>query len=140
MSVNEGPEGESYEYFSTCGPILQGGMNPSKYYEEDNLAPGCASEVCVRAGTLEFGPPWEQQIAIGLVWFTLISSIMLWFYYTWATFKATCGWEEFYVVNMESKVLLHLTFNFKLNVDKSTRILSTPRVRCGMSTIAHVQH
>jgi len=103
MSVNEGPNGESYEYFSTCGPILQGSFpEPSKYYKAEIL--GCPTDVCVAAGRLEFGPPWEQKIAIGLVWFTLISSIALWFYYTWATFKATCGWEEFYVVNMESKL------------------------------------
>lgn len=105
LTVNEGPQGETYEFFSTCGPIVQGYPDPSKYYVEDEIA-GCPTSVCVKAGQLEFGAVWEQQFAIGLVWFTLISSIALWIYYTWATFKSTCGWEEFYVVNMESATRL----------------------------------
>lgn len=106
MSVNEGPEGETYEFFSTCGPIVQGYPDPSKYYLANDLGPDCPTNVCVKAGQLEFGAPWEQSFAIGLVWFTLISSIALWFFYTWSTFKATCGWEEFYVVNMESTIFI----------------------------------
>lgn len=105
MSVNEGPEGQTFEIFSTCGPILQGYPDASKYYPAKELGIDCPTSVCVEAGRLEFGEPWEQRFAIGLVWFTLISSIALWFFYTWSTFKATCGWEEFYVVNMESTVI-----------------------------------
>lgn len=107
MTVNIGPQGETYEYYSACGPILAGDYTEaSLYYEagKEGLIPeGCPEQACVVAGTLEFGEKWEQNFAIGLVWFTLISSLALWVYYTWATFKATCGWEEFYVVNMESK-------------------------------------
>ena len=106
MTANIGPEGETYEYYSACGPILSGTLkDPSLYYEAADqglVAEGCPAEACVIAGTLEFGQKWEQNFAIGLVWFTLISSLALWVFYTWATFKSTCGWEEFYVVNMES--------------------------------------
>jgi hypothetical protein len=83
------------------------------YYEAgpqglDLLPDGCPVQACVKAGKLEFGAKWEQNFAIALVWFTLITSLLLWVYYTWATFKATCGWEEFYVVNMESMQLFIL--------------------------------
>lgn len=118
MTANIGPKGETYEYYSACGPILSGEYpEASLYYEAGKLGElgeGCPAEACVIAGHLEFGALWEQNFAIGLVWFTLISSLMLWVYYTWATFQATCGWEEFYVVNMES-MHLHLlawTANF----------------------------
>jgi hypothetical protein len=107
LSVNEGPQGETYEYFSTCGPIVQGFPDPSPYYDATDIPDGCPTSACVRAGTLEFGAVWEQKFAIGLVWFTLISSLALWVYYTWATFHSTCGWEEFYVVNMESTIFTY---------------------------------
>lgn len=106
MSANIGPKGETFEYFAACGPILNG-----TYPEWDKYAlapvPNDVAQptACVQAGSLEFGEKWEQDFAIGLVWFTLISSLALWVYYTWATFKATCGWEEFYVVNMESALI-----------------------------------
>jgi hypothetical protein len=98
LTKNEGPQGETYQFYSACGPIVQGYPEPSMYYLRDDPP----ENVCVKAGKLEFGDIWEQQFAIGLVWFTLITSLALWLYYTWATFKSTCGWEEFYVVNMES--------------------------------------
>ena len=82
QSVNEGPLGETFELFSACGPIVASeNLDPSLYYLAPEI-PGCPTSVCVKAGSLDFGPRWEQQIAIGLVWFTLISSIILWFYYT----------------------------------------------------------
>jgi hypothetical protein len=110
LSANIGPRGETYEYFAACGPVLDGTYPDwSKYYEA-SLPEGCPTSVCVQAGTLEFGPEWEQNFAIGLVWFTLISSLMLWVYYTWATYKSTCGWEEFYVVNMESAFIIFESF------------------------------
>lgn len=120
MTANIGPgnPGETYEHYSACGPILSGTLDePSLYYQAADLGEipeGCPAEACVIAGTLEFGAKWEQQFAIGLVWFTLISSLALWVFYTWSTFKATCGWEEFYVVNMESMqlYLLILRVNF----------------------------
>ena len=102
MTTNIGPLGETYQYFYSCGPVLDA-ENPDYY-----LDPSYEKELCVRAGTIQYGAEWEQNIAIGLTYFTIISSLILFVYYSWQTYKATCGWEEMYVVTAESTL-------FKLN-------------------------
>jgi hypothetical protein len=86
LSVNLGPDGEEYNYFSTCGPIVQGYPEPSLYHLAADtpgaIPAGCPSSVCVKAGQMDFGSKGEQLFAIGLVWFTLVSSIILWLFYT----------------------------------------------------------
>eukprot|EP01023_Acetabularia_acetabulum_P067255 TRINITY_DN9231_c0_g1_i1.p1 TRINITY_DN9231_c0_g1~~TRINITY_DN9231_c0_g1_i1.p1 ORF type:complete len:554 (+),score=89.72 TRINITY_DN9231_c0_g1_i1:195-1856(+) len=62
---------------------------------------------------INFGPVWEQKFAIGTQWFTLILSILFFFYYVYQTYRSTCGWEEMYVVCIETlKVILELTHEY----------------------------
>jgi hypothetical protein len=87
LTTNIGPNDETYQFFSACGPIVQGYPEPSLYHlakDTVGIAPGCPDSACVKAGRLEFGSKGEQMFAIGLVWFTLVTSILLWIFYTCA--------------------------------------------------------
>lgn len=97
LTTNIGPNGETVAFFSACGPIVDPNQPDYAY---DPAYEGV--ELCVKAGEMNFGALWEQKFAIGLVWSTIISSIALFVFYIYQTYRATCGWEEMYVCTAES--------------------------------------
>nr|AHH02098.1 protein 91 [synthetic construct] len=49
----------------------------------------------------EYGHQWEQDFAMGCLWFCFALSIGILLFYAFENWRATCGWEEVYVCVIE---------------------------------------